>query len=75
MIKLYFKLICFSLIFFFNYNLFSNAAVLTEEDIKYIEDSKKETEDENKDAYITYEDIEVKEKKSPFNFFGVIKRG
>tara|TARA_B100001123_G_scaffold446737_1_gene602063 strand:+ start:2053 stop:3402 length:1350 start_codon:yes stop_codon:yes gene_type:complete len=74
MIKLYFKLICFSLIFFFNYNLFSNAAVLTEEDIKYIEDSKKETEDENKDAYITYEDIEVKEKKSPFNFFGVIKK-
>ena len=71
--KLYFKLICFSLIFFFNISTFLNAAVLTEEDIKYIESQTKDLDDG--EEYIKYEDIKVKtQKKNPFNFFIIIKK-
>ena len=71
--KLYFKLICFSLIFFFNISTFLNAAVLTEEDIKYIESQTKDLDDG--EEYIKYEDIKVEiPKKNPFNFFSIIKK-
>ena len=70
--KLYFKLIFFSLIFFFNFKYVLEAAVLTEEEIKYIE-SQTESDD-NEEEYIKYEDIEKKKKKkNPFNFFGLKK--
>ena len=49
------------------------SAVLTEEEIKYIES---QSEDSNKDGkYIKYEDIkEKKQKRNPFNFFSVTNK-
>ena len=76
--KLYFKLIFFSLIFFFGIKTLLPAAVLTEEDIKSENIEKKKYEekdkDKNKETYIKYEDIKKKQKKDPFNFFGVLKK-
>ena len=71
--KLYFKLICFSLVIFLSISNLGMSAVLTEEEIKYIESQSK---DSNKDdKYIHYEDIkEKKPKKNPFIFFGIPKK-
>ena len=71
--KLYFKLICLSLVIFLSINNLAMSAVLTEEEIKYIESQSK---DSNKDGkYIQYEDIkEKKPKKNPFIFFGIPKK-
>ena len=71
--KLYFKLICFSLVIFLSISNLGMSAVLTEEEIKYIESQSK---DSNKDdTYIHYEDIkEKKPKKNPFIFFGIPKK-
>ena len=65
--KLYFKLICLSLVIFLSISNLAMSAVLTEEEIKYIES---QSEDSNKDGkYIKYEDIkEQKTKKNPFIF-------
>ena len=71
--KLYFKLICFSLIFFFSISTFLNAAVLTEEEIRYIESQTNDSNDDNE--YIKYENIkEKKQKRNPFNFFSVTNK-
>ena len=71
--KLYFKLICFSLIFFFSISTFLNAAVLTEEEIRYIESQTNDSNDN--EEYIKYEDIkEKKQKRNPFNFFSVTNK-
>ena len=71
--KLYFKLIYFSLVIFLSISNLAISAVLTEEEIKYIESQSK---DSNKDdKYIHYEDIkEKKPKKNPFIFFGIPKK-
>ena len=71
--KLYFKLIYFSLVIFLSISNLAISAVLTEEEIKYIES---QSEDLNKDdKYIRYEDIkENKPKKNPFFFFGLAKK-
>ena len=71
--KLYFKLIYFSLVIFLSISNLAISAVLTEEEIKYIES---QSEDSNKDGkYIKYEDIkEKKPKKNPFIFFGISKK-
>ena len=71
--KLYFKLIYFSLVIFLSISNLAISAVLTEEEIKYIES---QSEDLNKDdKYIRYEDIkENKPKKNPFIFFGIPKK-
>ena len=58
--KLYLKLIFFSLVFFLSINHSAITAVLTEDEIKYIESQK---EDSNDESYIKYEDIEEKKKK------------
>ena len=71
--KLYFRLICFSLIFFFILTNYSFSAVLTEEDIKYIE-SQTEDDDESEEGYIQYEDIKKKKKNTPFIFFNKSKK-
>ena len=68
--KLYLKLIFFSLIFFLGLNHLTLSAVLTEEELKYIEEQREESNDDG-DEYIKYEDIkEQKTKKNPFIFFG-----
>ena len=71
--KLYFKLIYFSLVIFLSISNLAISAVLTEEEIKYIES---QSEDLNKDdKYIRYEDIKKeKPKKNPFIFFGTSKK-
>ena len=71
--KLYFKLICLSLVIFLSISNLAMSAVLTEEEIKYIES---QSEDSNKDGkYIKYEDIkEKKQKRNPFNFFSVTNK-
>ena len=71
--KLYFKLIYFSLVIFLSISNLAISAVLTEEEIKYIES---QSEDLNKDdKYIRYEDIkENKPKQNPFIFFGTSKK-
>ena len=70
--KLYLKFFIFSLLISLSLYSNSNSAVLTEEELKYIESqSDLEKEDEkDKKTYIEYEDIEKKEKKNPFIFFG-----
>ena len=71
--KLYLKLIFFSLVFFLSTTNLVISAVLTEEEIKYIESQSKNLEKEDK--YIQYEDIkEKKSKPNPFNFFGITKK-
>ena len=71
--KLYLKLIFFSLVFFLSTSNLVISAVLTEEEIKYIESQTKDTE--KKDKYIQYEDIKEKKPKiNPFNFFGTSKK-
>ena len=64
--KLYLKFFIFSLLISLSLYSNSNSAVLTEEELKYIESqSDLEKEDEkDKKTYIEYEDIEKKEKKS-----------
>ena len=72
--KLYIILTSFLLVFFFNLNFVVKAAVLTEEDIKYIE-SVDDNKDKDTDTYIKYEEIEKKKKKlNPFNFFNKSKK-
>ncbi|PPR34844.1 MAG: Penicillin-binding protein activator LpoA [Alphaproteobacteria bacterium MarineAlpha6_Bin4] len=72
-IKLYFKLIFFSFIFFLFINSSVSAGVLTEEELKYIE-SQNGKDSAEKD-YIEYEDLDEKEEeKSPFSFFGIKKK-
>ena len=72
--KLYFKLIFFSLIFFLGLNHLTLSAVLTEEELKYIEEQSEGSNDDG-DEYIKYEDIkEQKTKKNPFIFFGSKKK-
>jgi len=72
--KLYFKLIFFSLIFFLGLNHLTLSAVLTEEELKYIEEQSEKSNDDG-DEYIKYEDIkEQKTKKNPFIFFGSKKK-
>ena len=71
--KLYLKLIFFSLVFFLSTSNLVISAVLTEEEIKYIESQTKDIE--KKDKYIQYEDIKEKKPKiNPFNFFGTSKK-
>ena len=74
--KLYLKFFIFSLLISLSLYSNSNSAVLTEEELKYIESqSDLEKEDEkDKKTYIEYEDIEKKEKKNPFSFFGRFKK-
>ena len=74
--KLYLKFFIFSLLISLSLYSNSNSAVLTEEELKYIESqSDLEKEDEkDKKTYIEYEDIEKKEKKNPFSFFGTFKK-
>lgn len=72
-IKLYFKLIFFSFIFFLFINSSVSAGVLTEEELKYIESQN--GKDSAKKDYIEYEDLDEKEEeKSPFSFFGIKKK-
>ena len=72
--KLYFRLIFFSLIFFLGLNHLALSAVLTEEELKYIEEQSEESNYDG-DKYIKYEDIkEQKTKKNPFIFFGSKKK-
>ena len=72
--KLYLKLIFFSLIFFLSTGNLALSAVLTEEEIRYIESQSKDSE-KKEDEYIKYKDIkEKKEKKTPFNLFGISKK-
>ena len=59
--KLYLKLIFFSLVFFLSTSNLVISAVLTEEEIKYIESQNENPDDE--ESYIKYEDIEKKKKK------------
>ena len=71
--KLYLKLIFFSLVFFLSTSNLAISAVLTEEEIKYIESQTKNSQKEDK--YIQYEDIKEKKPKiNPFNFFGIKKK-
>ena len=49
--KLYFKLIFFSLIFFLGLNHLTLSAVLTEEELKYIEEQSEKSNDDG-DEYI-----------------------
>ena len=71
--QLYFKLIYFSLVIFLSISNLAISAVLTEEEIKYIESQSKDLNKDDK--YIRYEDIkENKPKKNPFNFFGKSKK-
>ena len=71
--KLYFKLICFSLVIFLSISNLGMSAVLTKEEIKYIESQSKDLNKDDK--YIRYEDIkENKPKKNPFIFFGTSKK-
>ena len=74
--KLYLKIIFFSLIFFISINSSAISAVLTEEELKYIEEQSTESnDDEGGEDYIKYEDIkEKKTKKKPFIFFGSKKK-
>ena len=74
--KLYLKIIFFSLIFFISINSSAISAVLTEEELKYIEEQSTESnDDEGGEDYIKYEDIkEKKTKKNPFIFFGSKKK-
>ena len=73
--KLYLKLIFFSLIFFLNINSPVISAVLTEEELKYIEEQTKKSDDKEDKEYIKYEDIKEKKiKKKPFIFFGSKKK-
>ena len=66
--KLYLKLIFFSLVFFLSINQLAISAVLTEDEIKYIESQNENPDDE--ESYIKYEDIEKKKKKlDPFKIF------
>ena len=66
--KLYFKLICLSLVIFLSISNLAMSAVLTEEELKYIEEQSEESKDDG-DEYIKYEDIkEQKTKKNPFIF-------
>ena len=71
--KLYLRLFFSSLIFFLSIINLSISAVLTEEEIKYIES---QTKDENiKDQdYIEYKDIKKKTKRNPFNIFRESKK-
>ena len=56
--KLYLKIIFFSLIFFISINSSAISAVLTEEELKYIEEQSTESnDDEGGEDYIKYEDI------------------
>ena len=62
-----------SLVFFLSTSNLVISAVLTEEEIKYIESQTKDIE--KKDKYIQYEDIKEKKPKiNPFNFFGTSKK-
>ena len=71
--KLYFKLIYFSLVIFLSISNLAISAVLTEEEIKYIESQSEDLKKDDK--YIRYEDIkENKPKKNPFIFFGTTKK-
>ena len=77
--KFYFKLICFYLVIFLSISNLALSAVLTEEEIKYIEsqseNSNKDSKDSKDGKYINYEDIkEKKPKKNPFIFFGISKK-
>ena len=74
--KLYLKLIFFSLVFFLNTINLAIPAVLTEEEIKYIESQTKKSDEDKKKEYIQYENIEKEKKlkKPKFNFFGTIKK-
>ena len=74
--KLYLKIIFFSLIFFISINSSAISAVLTEEELKYIEEQSTESnDDKDEESYIKYEDIkEKKTKKNPFIFFGSKKK-
>ena len=73
--KLYLKLIFFSLIFFLSINSPVISAVLTEEELKYIEEQSKKSDDKEDKEYIKYEDIKEKKiKKKPFIFFGSQKK-
>ena len=66
--KLYLKLIFFSLIFFLSTGNLALSAVLTEEEIRYIESQSKDSE-KKEDEYIKYKDIKVlKCKVSRWNF-------
>ena len=68
--KLYLKLIFFSLVFFLSTTNLVISAVLTEEEIKYIESQSKDSK--KKEKYIQYEDIKEKKPKiNHFNFFGI----
>ena len=71
--KLYLKLIFFSLIFLLGINDLAISDVLTEEELKYIEQQSKEPKDG--DEYIKYEDIKKKKrKKKNFSFFRIKKK-
>ena len=74
--KLYLKIIFFSLIFFISINSSAISAVLTEVELKYIEEQSTESnDDKDEESYIKYEDIkEKKTKKNPFIFFGSKKK-
>ena len=72
--KLYPKLIFFSLVFLLILSNFALSAVLTEEEIKYIESQLEKSKDkDDNENYIKYEEIENKEKKV-FDFFGINKK-
>ena len=74
--KLYLKLIFFSLVFFLNTINLAIPAVLTEEEIKYIESQTRKSDEDKKKEYIQYKNIEKEKKlkKPKFNFFGAIKK-
>ena len=74
--KLYLKFFIFSLLISLSLYSNSNSAVLTEEELKYIESqSDLEKEDEkDKKTYIEYEDIEKKEKKILLFFLEHLKK-
>ena len=74
--KLYLKLIFFSLVFFLNTINLAIPAVLTEEEIKYIESQKKKSDEDKKKEYIQYKNIEKEKKlkKPKFNFFCALNR-
>ena len=59
--KLYFKLIYFSLVIFLSISNLAISAVLTEEEIRYIESQTNDSDDDNE--YIKYEDIKEKKQK------------
>ena len=72
-LKLYPKIFFFSFIFFLSTSSLAISAVLTEEEIKYIESQSKDGNDDD-ESYIDYQDVEKKTKKTPFNFFGLSKK-